>query len=271
MPIFGLVPYVAKEERREFAALDTPRGQIAEAFRALRISLSLSEASRKAHLLAITSSVTNEGKSFISLNIAFAQAQAGKKVLFVDADMHKHSSTNLLMPQADSQRAGGLSNLLAEALPLNEYASLVTRPVANLSLDFLASGLMPPNPAELLGSSLTAKLCALMLEEYDLVIFDAPPVLNVTDVRTLAAIPEMNFLLVVRMLATEKRQIRSTMEVLQTVGAKVVGSIMNNATAQTESTYGYGYGYAYGYDDTPTAEPQSGWKKILKYLPIKRV
>ena len=86
-----------------------------------------------------------------------------------------------------------------------------------------------------------------LLRHYDILIMDAPPVLAVSDSRTLAALADLRFLVVERMLKTEKKQLALTMDALHTVGARVIGTVMNNADVQNEKYYGYGYGYGYGY------------------------
>lgn len=250
LPVFGFIPHAVRPEDAaydlELIALHEPRGQLAESFRALRTSQSLAESSRKARLLAITSSVEGEGKSFLSLNIAIAHAQAGKRVLLVDMDLRRQRLSHLL--NAASGTLSGVSNILAEAVALTDVQTCITRPIADVAMDFLASGPIPPNPAELLGSEHTAELITVLLNSYDLIVFDVPPLLAVTDARTLAAIPSMRFFVVVRMLRTDKRQLHMAMDVLHTVNAQVVGTIMNDADVNTGGHYGYGYGYGYGYN-----------------------
>ncbi len=245
VPVFGFIPRAEGKDRVDYASYDEPQGQVAEAFRALRTSLSLSESGRKARILAVTSSVSGDGKSFNSFNLAITYARAGKRVLLLDADLRKHRLSSLL--RNEDTPGEGLSNILAEDCALADISRLITAPFEDLPLSFLASGPVPPNPAELLSGEMLKPLVDELLRRYDIIIMDAPPVLAVSDSRTLAALPDICFLVVVRMLKTEKKQLALTMDALHTVGARVVGTVMNNADVQNEKYYGYGYGYGYGY------------------------
>ena len=265
VPVFGFIPK-AVGERVDFATLEDIRGQAAEAFRALRTSLSLSEAGRRARILAMTSSVAGEGKTFLSVNLAIANAQAGKRVLLIDADMQKQRLSRLF--KEGSQTEVGLSNILAEALPLDNIAEAVQKPFADFPLFVLGSGPMPPNPSELLSSSMMETLLGSLLQQFDFIVVDVPPVLSVSDARTLAGIPELSFLMVARMLVTDKRQLKMSMEALRTVNARIIGTIMNNASVTSNSYYGYGYGYGYkyyhyGYDE-PKQKAAPWWKRFFR-------
>ena len=265
VPVFGFIPHV-DAAKADFVTREDSRGQGAEAFRALRTSLSLSESGRKARIITVTSSVTGEGKTFLSLNLAIANAQAGKRVLIIDADMHKHRLSSVLNESGPS--VVGLSNLLAEDVRLEERPSVVTQPFADLPLYFLPSGPLAPNPGELLSGPMTAPLLKELLGRFDLIIIDAPPVLSVSDARILAGVPDMAFLVAVRLLLTDKRQLKMTMEALRTVNARIIGTIMNYADVTSSSSYGYGYGYkyyAYGYGNKALSEGKKApwWKRLI--------
>ena len=265
VPVYGFIPHAdGEKDREDLTSLDKPQSQLAEAFRALRTSLSLSEAGRKARIIAVTSAVTGDGKTFTSLNLAVTYARAGKRVLLMDADLRKHRLSSLLRtPGAPDE---GLSNILACDLPFERIPSLLQSPLQELPVMFLGSGPIPPNPAELLGGDVLQPLMDELLRHFDIIIMDAPPVLAVSDARTMAAVPGLHFLAVVRMLATEKKQLAVMMDALRTVGATVIGTVMNNADVQADGGYGRGYGYGYkyynyGYGDVQTAT--APWQEQL--------
>ncbi|MCQ2444059.1 MAG: polysaccharide biosynthesis tyrosine autokinase [Mailhella sp.] len=262
VPVFGFIPRAKEGDRVDYASYDDPQGSVAESFRSLRTSLSLSSAGRKARILAITSSVPGEGKSFTSLNLAVTFARAGKKVVLLDADLRRHRLTKVFGLEGS---AVGISNLLAGDIPLSCWGDLAAAPLPDLSLSVLPSGPIPPNPSELLSGELLEPLLKELTDRFDIVIIDAPPVLAVSDTRTLAAIPEVKFLTVVRMLMTEKKQLAMTFDAFSTIGAKVIGTVLTNADVRTEGygsysghghgyKYGYGYRYDYGTDETSSAK-----------------
>lgn len=115
---------------------------------------------------------------------------------------------------------------------------------------------------------MTAPLLKELLGRFDLIIIDAPPVLSVSDARILAGVPDMAFLVAVRLLLTDKRQLKMTMEALRTVNARIIGTIMNYADVTSSSSYGYGYGYkyyAYGYGNKALSEGKKApwWKRLI--------
>ncbi len=269
LPVYGFIPFADGEKGREdFTAYDKPQSQLAEAFRALRTSLSLSEAGRKARILAVTSAVTGDGKSFTSLNLAVTYARAGKRVLLIDADMRRHRLSSLLRTEDFPEE--GLSNVLAGTFSMEYLPALLRSPMQGLPLEFLNSGPVPPNPAELLSGEMLQPFMDDLLRQYDIVIVDAPPVLAVSDTRTLAAVPGLHFLAVVRMLSTEKKQLAVMMDALHTVGANIIGTVMNHAElkAGKYGSYGYGYGYGYRYDNYgyggAAASHSPWWKKLVR-------
>ncbi|MCQ2444961.1 MAG: polysaccharide biosynthesis tyrosine autokinase, partial [Mailhella sp.] len=215
IPVFGFIPR-AKCERPDFVVMDEPQGQAAESFRSLRTSLSLSGEARRARILAVTSSIPGEGKSFTSANLAMTYAQAGKNVLLLDCDLRRHRLTTMY---GLSSAAVGMSNLLAGDAPLASAPGLLVSPVKGLSLSVLPSGPIPPNPSELLSGEMLQPLLKDLMERFDLIIIDAPPVLAVSDTRTLAAIPDVRFLTVVRMFMSEKRHLAMMFDAFGTIGA----------------------------------------------------
>lgn len=195
------------KERTDFVGYDDPKGAVAEAFCALRTSLSLSPAPSKAKLLAVTSSVPSEGKSFVTLNLALTYARGGKRVLLVDCGMWRRRLTYLL--KADKCEMPGLSNLLAGTVT-ETVAALTVKSFSDMVLTFLPAGPTPPNPVELLGSKSAPAFFAGLESQYDLVIVDTAPVLLVSAPLNLTAVAGLKFLVVGQCLKTEKKQVEET-------------------------------------------------------------
>lgn len=248
------------KERTDFVGYDGPKGAVAKAFRALRTSLSLSPVSSKAKLLAVTSSVPSEGKSFVVLNLALTYARGGKRVLLVDCDMRRRRLTYLLM--ADKCEMPGLSNLLVGTVT-ETVEALTVKPFSDMALTFLPAGPTPPNPVELLGSESAPAIFAGLESQYDLVIVDTAPVLLVSDTLNLTAVAGLKFLLVGQCLKTEKKQVDETCDTLRRVNAEVVGTVLQQgekaASESGYSDYGYGYKYGYGYGADRAASAKTPW------------
>lgn len=250
LPVFGEIPFAGKGERVDFVGLDDPKGPVAEAFRALRTSISLSPSSSRSKLLAVTSSVPGEGKSFVALNLALTYARGGKRVLLVDADMRRRRLTQLLMK--DRTEEGGLSSLLAGTASADALQELVVTPIEKSKLAFLPAGPTPPNPVELLSAEGTNGLFATLEQAYDIVIVDTAPVLLVSDTINLSAVPGVSCLVVGTLFRTERKQLADTCEALARVNAKVIGTVMQQSEKMaSKGRYGYGYGYGrrYGYGE----------------------
>ena len=251
LPIYGEIPQVPKTPRSDFICFDSPKSTASEAFSALRTSLSLSQTARKAKLITVTSSKPNEGKSFISLNLAITYARSGKRVLLVDADMRRNRLTRLLA--GENINVDGLSNLLAGTVSVDALPQTVIRPFENLKLDFLTSGPLPANPVELISGAITQITFGKFEEAYDMVIVDTPPVLLVSDTANLSAIHNMHVLIVGQLHNTEKKELSSSVHALERVGAKVVGLVIQHSQDSVDNArYDYGYQYAYTREEPPT-------------------
>jgi capsular exopolysaccharide synthesis family protein len=250
LPVLGYVPALREEVNGDAAAtersgydllaVERPRSALAEAFRSLRTALSFSTGAQGIRSLLVTSPSPLEGKSLVSINLALTFAQAGKRVLLVDSDLRKPRihKTFGLSPTV------GLSNLLTseDAMRLDE----VVQPTQVENLYVLPSGPRPPNPAELLATERMRGLLREMEERFDRVIFDTPPVVNVTDATIL-----MHFvgggLVVVRGFTTQRELAQRASELLQGTQGRMLGVILNNADTP-RGAYGYeGYYYYSSY------------------------
>ncbi|MFU0790288.1 CpsD/CapB family tyrosine-protein kinase [Virgibacillus proomii] len=209
-----------------------PKSPISEQYRTIRTNIDFASVDQKIHSLLVTSSGPGEGKSMTAANLAVVYAQQGKKVLLIDADLRKptvHYTFRL-----DNLR--GLSNILVGENTFNDviHNSDVDH------LDIMSCGPIPPNPSELLASKKMVKLLEELKASYDLIIFDTPPVLAVTDAQVLANIVD-GTLLVVRSKHTEIEGAQKAVESLRPAKAKLLGTVLNDRIKK-QSNYYYYYG-----------------------------
>ncbi len=149
-----------------------PRSSVAEALRIIRTNLQFSSADKKVQIILVTSSVPGEGKSFTSANLATAFAQNGSKVLLIDCDLRKGRLHRLFNITNDK----GLSNLL-----LGDVEKEYIKKTFIHNLHLLTSGVVPPNPSELLDSNKNKNLLEILRSDYDYIICDGTPVGGLTD------------------------------------------------------------------------------------------
>ena len=199
--------------------------------RNLRTSLyfNLAEASNKAVMISGPS--PGVGKSFISVNLASVCAQAGQKVLLIDADMRR----GYLHRYVKKTNKEGLSEYLSGQSALSEV--IFNSQIDNL--DVITRGKTPPNPSELLHHNRLETLVRECGQSYDLILFDTPPVLAVTDAAIVGQIAS-NALLVCRFDKTSKREIEHATVRLERDGAKVTG-VLNGGRNASVTIGGYGY------------------------------
>ncbi len=220
------------------ASAEELKAPVAEAYRTLRTNLQFTQLDRPLQTLLVTSSIRGEGKTTTSVNLSIIMAQTGKKVLLVDTDLrrpriHKAFSTG---------REIGLTNLLMGEMILEDV--LIPADVPNLHI--LPSGPLPPNPAELVATDRMKSLIKYMTSKYDLVIFDSPPLVAVTDAALLATEVD-GLLLVVEAGALPRELLKQGLDRLSNVKATILGAVLNNVNLQKGSYYYYYYHY-YHYD-----------------------
>ncbi|MGG3842898.1 CpsD/CapB family tyrosine-protein kinase [Anoxybacillus kestanbolensis] len=217
---------------RSLITKTNPKSPISEQYRTIRTNILFSVVDRPLRSLMVTSSAPAEGKTTTVSNLAVVFAQQGKKVLLVDADLRK--PTVHYMFRKDNYI--GLTNVLTKQAPFQ--AAVKETDVDNLFV--LTSGPIPPNPAELLGSSAMEELLAEAYKQFDLVLFDTPPVLAVTDAQILANQCD-GTILVVHSGKTEIEAAQKAKELLINAKGKLLGVVLNQKK-QKESSYYYYYG-----------------------------
>lgn len=213
------------------------RSSIAEAYRQLRTSILLSSAGHAPKSLLITSSLPAEGKTTTATNTAISLAQTGAKVLIIDADMRRPRLHGIF----SISNAAGLSTVLSTELSKEEILDTIQYDKA-ANLHLLPSGPVPPNPAELIGSEQMAKVFKLLQTEFTHVVVDSPPIASFTDGVLIASMVD-GVILVVHSGKSSRQVVRRSRQLLQDVGAKVFGVVLNkvNLRSQDNSYYYQSY------------------------------
>jgi len=246
LPVYASVPLSEQERsislrgshrhgdgRQHLLAVTAPADLATEALRSLRTSLHFARLEAKNNLLMISGSSPNAGKTFVSSNLAAVIAQAGKKVLLIDADMRKGGQHKVMGGKPEN----GLSELIAGQIDL----AVATRPVDGVEgLHFIARGKVPPNPSELLMHANFTALLHKLTPLYDLIIIDTPPILAVTDAAVIGHHASTS-LLVVRFGLNQAREIALAKQRFEQNGVEIKGAIFNAVERRSTGYYSYGY------------------------------
>jgi capsular exopolysaccharide synthesis family protein len=239
-PVLGTVPDDPQANAQplvdESTRLHNPR---VEAYRQIRTNLQFVDVDHPVRALVVTSAVPAEGKTLTAANLAVAIAESGRHVILVEADLRRPRVADYF----GMEGAVGLTHVLIGQAAGRD----LLQQFARLPLWVLASGPLPPNPSELLGSHQMGELLKQLGDEADLVLLDAPPLLPVTDAAVLAAQCD-GALLVARHEYTTREQLAGAVGALDQVGAHLLGTVINRVPAKGGSRYGYAYGYGYGPD-----------------------
>ncbi len=213
------------------------RSALAEAYRQLRTSILLSTAGHAPKSLLITSSLPAEGKTTTAANTAISLAQTGAKVLIIDADMRRprlHSVFNVGNGQ-------GLSTLLSSELSEKDIMGVIKQDPGT-KLYLLTSGPIPPNPAELIGSEQMANLLKILQDQFTHVVVDSPPIASFTDGVLIASMVD-GVILVVHAGKSSRHVVRRSRQLLQDIGAKIFGVVLNNVNLRSQDNYYYYQSY----------------------------
>jgi succinoglycan biosynthesis transport protein ExoP len=219
---------------------------LAEAYRHLRTSILLSSAGGAPQTLLVTSSQPSEGKTTTAVNTALILEQTGAHVLVIDADMRRPRLHSIF--ELDNQR--GLSTILASKMGEQEILDTIEHHKES-GVDVLTSGTVPPNPAELIGSESMQKLMAVLKSKYTHIVFDSPPIASFTDSVLISSLVD-GVLLVVHGDHVSRSIVRRSRQVLQEVGAKIFGVVLNNVSLRPSDYYYYKY-YSQHYYKTEEA------------------
>ena len=235
-PVLGVVGYTDELPKHPVIVRDEPLSASSEEVRRLRTNLQFIDFAQRPRSIVVTSSIPAEGKSTIAINLAVSLADAGARIILVDADLRRPA----IAEYAGLEGAAGLTSVLIGRAKVAD----VVQPLRDRTLDVLPSGPIPPNPSELLGSTAMAKLLENLTSTYDMVLLDSPPVLPVTDAAVLSKMAG-GALIVVGADRIHRPQLLETLELLNTVDAHVFGLVVNKISRRDTGPYGYETGYTY--------------------------
>ena len=233
----------------EFIVAKKPDSIPSEAFRALRTRIQFAHPDKESlKTILITSSAPQEGKTTVTINLAGSLAQANRKTLIVDCDLRKPRIHTVF----NSNRFQGLIDYMFGKASLDEIINETELP----NLNYITSGTIPPNPAEMLESNAMKEFLKVIRERYDIILLDSPPVIAVTDSEILASLADAS-IIVVSSETTEAELLVKSVELMKRDGSTFIGTVLNNFSYK--SGYGSYYKYYYYY-----SRPPEGKKKKSK-------
>ena len=226
--------------KKELIVQRSPKSPIAEVFRTLRTNIQFMNSKKTLKTLLFTSTMPEEGKSWISSNLAITFAQAGKKVILIDADMRKGRLHNMFQ----TDKVPGLSNYLSGIDSLGNTHNDIIKYVRGTEIDnlfLIPAGNIPPNPSELLASELTVEMLERLKDVFDIVILDGTPSLLVTDAIILSRLVDTT-IIVTSHKFTKKDNLQKVKKAIENVGGNIAGVVINKIpvnVSKYESTYYY--------------------------------
>ncbi|WP_406693546.1 polysaccharide biosynthesis tyrosine autokinase [Singulisphaera sp. Ch08] len=226
LPMLGQIPQLPESPTPRASSVGLichamPRSPSAEAYKVARANLDLARRNRGVRVVLVTSPHASEGKSTVASNLAICQAQAGRRVLLVDADLRRPAQHKIY----GMQRERGLVHILRDLMSIARVVQTTT--IKNL--DLIASGPEATNPAELLSSPFLHDFLNKVREDYDTVIIDSPSLLEVADPSILGAVAD-GIVLVVRASETKRDEATRALEVLKELGIPILGALVNGST-----------------------------------------
>lgn len=241
VPVLGDVPFDKDAKRSAVAAAGTPSALRAESFRQLRTNLRFLDAADPVRSVVVTSSMSGEGKTTTAINLALAFASTGQRTLLVDADLRRPRVADYLSLPGTV----GLSTVLVGQADLED----VVQSWGETGLQVLASGALPPNPSELLGTPRMAAVLGSLRDRYDVVVIDTPPLLPVTDAAVVARQVD-GAVLAVRHGKTSRTQVDASARALQAVEARVLGTVLTMVPIRRNDEYA-----SYGFEHSAPSGP----------------
>jgi len=231
LPVLGKILH--NKYKTTNVMFEFPKSNLAESYRALRTNLDFYVRGGQKKVIMVTSSMEGEGKSFIALNIAMSYAQLGRKTILLDFDMRKPKI--YFNEQAEAKE--GLSSYLINSANLEDI--IIKSPHDNL--DYILSGVLPPNPTELMALDKTEKLITQLKNDYDYIVMDTTPLAQVTDAYLLINHAEVK-VMVARYNYTIKKVFSLVMKDLKQKNIDHICIVLND-NRYNRDQYGYGYGY----------------------------
>lgn len=232
-----------------------------EAYKHLRTSILLSTPGRSPKTLLVTSSVPAEGKTTTAINTATVLAQTGAKVLVIDADMRRPRLHQVL----GFSNQDGLSAILSSELGETDILAKINQ-YQETNIYLLSSGTIPPNPAELLGSSQMKRLLDIAGETFGYIVIDSPPIASFTDGVLISSLVD-GVILVVHGGKTSRQVVKRTRQMLQEIGAKIIGVVLNKADVRSHDYYYYHYMYKGYYSQSASDVDQTVESGSISIVP----
>ena len=222
----------------ELELLRNPKSRIIEAVKTIRTNLDFSSADKENKKIMFTSTAPAEGKSFIVACLAQSYASSGKKVLIIDCDLRRGRQYEIFGVSNNK----GLSNVLISDLDGVKIQTVKTKlPKVYL----LPGGTIPPNPSELLESQKMADVVRMLEQDYDILLFDCPPVIGLSDSLIVTKYVDST-VLVTAYKSTQADLLKKSVKALEAVNARIAGVIFNRVPVQSNGYYGKYYDSYYG-------------------------
>lgn len=238
-PVAGEIPMWEEKNEQSLLTNTSTDSPIMEAFRLLRYGFNFIRHSAK--VIVVTSSSPGQGKTFVSSNLAYVLGLSGKRVLYVDADIRKHTVSRIL------GNASGLVHLFSEEGENKTIEDVIIPGVLSDNVDFLPAGKIPPNPTELLMSERFDEIIDQARALYDYVIVDTTPALVVADAGVVSRVADITAF--VLRLGVERKDFLPIYEnIFQSRKFKNVCTVINGTDRKHGYGYNYGYGYGYSHD-----------------------
>ncbi|MEU0154213.1 polysaccharide biosynthesis tyrosine autokinase [Micromonospora fulviviridis] len=229
-PLLGEIPFDSSAKAAPLIVGEAANSRRAEAVRKLRTNLRFVDVHEPARVIAVTSALQGEGKTTMACNTAIALAEAGWRVLLIDADLRRPKVADYL----GLDGGVGLTDVLVGDVQVGD----VVQRWGDKSLLVLPSGATPPNPSELLGSKAMADLLVALRESADIVIIDTAPLLAVTD-GVVVAVQADGALLVTQQGRTSRSQVAAAAHALHSVSVRLLGCVLNMAKVAKADAYQY--------------------------------
>ncbi|MDQ2650415.1 MAG: polysaccharide biosynthesis tyrosine autokinase [Actinomycetota bacterium] len=234
LPTMALIPFNERGTGHDYvAARDDPGSAQAEAFRSLRTAVKFASVDRPLRAIQITSANQGEGKTTVVSNLAMALAHGGERTAVICCDLRRPTVQERFVVSVSP----GLTDVLAGEFALD---SAVRRYTPNLVI--LPAGTAPRNPSELLSANRTTSVVKALVDQTDIVVLDAPPVLPVTDALVVSRMADAT-LVVVDARSTTRKALLRTLQLLDQVNAPVIGLVLNGVAEAAQYSYGYGRSY----------------------------
>ncbi len=263
IPYLGPVPVFETESKGnpgndtnpQLVTLDSPKSTASESYRGIRTNVLLSAAESAPQVILIASAGLREGKTITTANLGITMAQAGSKVILLDCDMRRPK----LHKMFGSGKDRGISNLLVEMSGVEQTICHTQIP----NLDLIPCGPIPPNPSEILGSNRMAGLLSELRKQYAHILIDSPPCRAVTDAVVLSKFVD-GVVVVIRASNTAREIVKNGVVQFETVGANILGAVLNAVDIGRHKYYYYYQYYHYYYGDDGDKKKKHHRKKKTK-------